>query len=255
MDNRSINTANLLALRVVVVELDASAGGAGGAAREADTTALLPLLRRSAASRRRSRDRSRARGRSGGGGSGRRSDGADWGVAASGAVAGDGRAGDGVLADAGPDVDTDTGVGARVGTWELDDGGRRSTGATRDVELDAAHVELSTRVVGGGVESNDLATEEVVARGDVGGKLNVPLAVLSLAELVDSPDTVVETLLLDLEPVQAGNISSSGRVVDLGKVGNDGTLVGLSNWVYDIVSPRMKMTEEDIYHHRPSADG
>jgi len=81
------------------------------------------------------------------------------------------------------------------------------------------------------VESNDLVAEEVIAVLESGGELDVPLAVGGLAEPVDSPDTTAQALLLDLEPVEAVNVGDGASVVDLGEVRDDGTLVGLGNWV------------------------
>jgi len=83
------------------------------------------------------------------------------------------------------------------------------------------------------VESDDFTTEEVVTVGDVGWDLDVPLTT-SLVESVDGPGTTVEALLLDLEPVETGNVALAGGAVDLGKVDNDGSLVGGSNWVITV---------------------
>lgn len=130
---------NLLALRVVVVELDAGAAGlAGGGTAVANTAALTPL----------------ADGRAGW----RRSLGGDWWGSlggdwrrslssgrrrrATGATSGsDGRAGDLVVGDTLPDVDLDAGVVAIVGTREADAGRELSVaGAAGNVDLDAATV-------------------------------------------------------------------------------------------------------------------
>lgn len=141
-----------------------------------------------------------------------------------------GRAGDDVAGHLGVDVDEDTGVGGLVSTGEADGSGG-GVAAAGDGELVAGHVWLSTARAAGGVEGDDLSTQEVVAGGDVGRDLDVDAAA-ALVEVLDTPEVVVAApagrvlgpaVLVDLEP--PGRAVGGGGVADLGEVDHDGAVV------------------------------
>lgn len=153
----------------------------------------------------------------------------------------DGWAGDGVCAalvvwGSGGVVDLgeDTGVIGRVGTWEGDGVGGASVGSrASDVDLSALHVELSLAADAGRMESDELSTEEVVSWGNAGWNVKV-LPSSSLDHLVNTPLATLKTVLVDLEPLEAGG-AGGGGVVDLGEVDDGWTLVGGSDWVVWVV--------------------
>lgn len=219
---------------VVVVDLRACRpGSTDGVSSVSNTTALSVLghSRPSCRGRRGSRwsGRPASRGRSRR--HGRRS--RDWlGARVSGGGE-DRRAGDGVAGGPAVDVDGDTRVAALVGTWELDGRGGGSACGAGNADLHAAHVELGAGVAACAVQRDELAAEEVVAVGDVGGDLDVPVAGAGV-EAVDGPYAAAEALLLDLEPVEGAGGGGGGGVVDLGEVDDDGALVGGGDWVVTV---------------------
>lgn len=133
------------------------------------------------------------------------------------------------------DVGEDGGVVLLVGAGELDGlGGGKGTGAG-DLDLGARGVELSTHVLVGAVEGEELDAEEVVAGGDALGHGEVVPAV-ALDHVVDTPDAGagVVVVLGDLEPVDAG-VGGGGGVVDLGEPGGHGAVVGGGDGVVRVV--------------------
>lgn len=69
------------------------------------------------------------------------------------------------------------------------------------------------------MKSDELVAEQVFARRDAVGDLDIPATVVS-NQLVDGPfaSRLVETLFSDLEPLEAGDTEASG-IVDLGTEG------------------------------------
>lgn len=132
------------------------------------------------------------------------------------------------------DVDKNTSVGALVGAREAN--GRRASGTTAgNRDLVASHVQLRASRTASRMKGNDLRTEEIVARGDVRGDLNLHLAAARV-EVLDAPEVVVTGgaggvlgpgVLEDLEP--AGGTVGGGGVGDLGHVHEDGTVVGAAD--------------------------
>jgi hypothetical protein len=132
------------------------------------------------------------------------------------------------------DVDIDACIAGGVGTREAHSGGRRAA-TTSDGELVAGHVELSTTRGGSAVQSNCLSTEEVVARGDVGGDLDINTAT-ALVHVLGAPIVGVTTVaarglgprvLVDLEE-STGTVGGAG-VVNLGQVSQDGAVVSTTD--------------------------
>lgn len=74
------------------------------------------------------------------------------------------------------------------------------------------------------MESNNLAAEEVVARGD--GRRNASGVNTTIGnELVNSPSITAQAIVIDLEPLEAVG-AGGGSVSNLGEVGKDRALVG-----------------------------
>lgn len=75
------------------------------------------------------------------------------------------------------------------------------------------HVELSTRVRTSSVESDELDTEEVLARGNATGDGEGDLALVG-DQLVNGPGATVKTVMVDLEPLEASDsgLSSIGNL-------------------------------------------
>ena len=111
------------------------------------------------------------------------------------------------------DVDVQTGLSAVIGTGELHGRAGSARATALDVELSAADVELRTANLAGGVETDVLGTEEVLARGELGGQGEGE--VLDTGTGVGSP---LETLgsdlrggeLVDLEPVTVTGVLGGG---------------------------------------------
>jgi len=216
---------------------------AGGASCVAFATALSVLLNRATAatsttttSRRRRHNRARRNSRRGPG------PGLASRLAARAGASGDPRRATGVHGrtrgdvsrERGVDVDEDPGVAGPVGAGE-GDGGRAGAAAAADRELEAGHVQLGAARAAGGVEGDRLGAQEVVARGDVGGDLDVELAAAGV-EVLDAPEVVVPGTargvlgprgLEHLEPAR-GAVGRRG-VRDLGHVHHDGSVVGTSD--------------------------
>ena len=133
------------------------------------------------------------------------------------------------------DVDEDAGVAVGVDAGNTD--GRAGLGGTaaREVELSARGVELHAVLAVGGVESGDLDAQEVLAVGDAGRELEVDPAVV-LDQVVDAPDRGrgIERVLPDFEPLGALRVGAC-RVIDLGHVRGDGSLVRRRNRVVRVV--------------------
>jgi len=101
--------------------------------------------------------------------------------------------------------------------------------ATGDLKVHALRVELSTTGGAGGVEGQDLVTDNVVTWGNAGGDLRDPGVVVG-NELVGSPGTgdggvVDETNSVNLEELEGGLVNSLAFTVAVGKVGHDWTVV------------------------------
>lgn len=130
-----------------------------------------------------------------------------------------------------------------VSTGEADGGGRSRASAANDVDLSAFHlrekivsiwtvpwtiattyVELSTRVRTGTVEGDHLRAQKVLTRLNTLGNAD-GVDALAVDDLLGTPDTVGEAVLLDLEPA-ATDTRVSGRVVDLLEVCQSWALVG-----------------------------
>ena len=132
------------------------------------------------------------------------------------------------------DVDKDAWVAGSVGTREAHSGGRRAA-TTSDGKLVAGHVELSATRGGSAVQSNSLSTEEVVARGDIGGDLDINTTT-ALVHVLGAPVVGVTTVaarglgprvLVDLEE-STGAVGGAG-VVDLGQVSQDGAVMSTTD--------------------------
>jgi hypothetical protein len=124
------------------------------------------------------------------------------------------------------DVEEHAGVGVEVVTREGNTTGGGSAGA-RDGEFHAADVGLHSVEDVGAMKGNELSAEQVVARGDVGGKLDVHAAAV-VEQSVNSPLSIScsVSILVDLEP----HISRT-RIGPC-EVDDDGTKMG---GVYDVV--------------------
>ena len=82
--------------------------------------------------------------------------------------------------------------------------------------------------------TKDLVTHEIVAWGNALGQ-SKGIPALLVVELVNSPGTaLVLSFLLDLEPLQAVRVGS-GSIVDLGEIGDNGTVVRGSNRIVFVV--------------------
>lgn len=145
-----------------------------------------------------------------------------------------GGAGHGVLAHVLVDRETKARASLRVSLRELDTGRSGGTGAG-DLELVASDVVLSTTSGGGSVKSDSLSTEEVVTGSDVRGDGEVELSAV-VVEVLSAPVVVVTlgrargllpSVLVDLEELR-GTISGGG-ILDLGKIGHNGTPMGTAN--------------------------
>lgn len=160
------------------------------------------------------------RGLGGGGstrGSGRRSRG---GSRATGGTVPDLGTGDGVAGWVVVEVEEDTGISGLVGTWDSYTSGKIGRAGSADLDLDTAHVELSTGRTVTLVESDDLRAEEVLASSEAGGESDAVLATVGNKSL-NSPLAVGKTLLSELDPDVALTVGAGGC-----NVGHDGTLVG-----------------------------
>lgn len=124
------------------------------------------------------------------------------------------------------DADGDTSISSLVGTWKTDSWWVGRT-ASSNPDLSTAHVELSTWVASSSVESNDLTAEEVVSRWDAGWD---PVGVFAFVgnELVNTPDLTGQSVLVDLEPLQACWVRGRSGIWNLREVCDDWTLV---RWV------------------------
>lgn len=122
-----------------------------------------------------------------------------------------------------------------VSTGEADKVGAGVGARPSNLDLGALHVELGGTADAGGVKGEQLDAHEVVAGGDAAGHVEVVPAAVG-DHVVDSPDAVVEALLGDLEPLEAGR-AGVGSIVDLGEVDLDGTLVGGGDGVIRVVGP------------------
>lgn len=132
------------------------------------------------------------------------------------------------------DRNLDTWVGTGIGSWESNNRRWGATSSARDSNLNTSHIELGARVVSGGVEGNDLSSQEVVTVGNVCGDSDIPFTGLLCVQLVHSPDTTIKTLLLDLEPIKSVDVGLGTGIANLGEVDNDGSLVGGSDWVVTV---------------------
>lgn len=166
---------------------------------------------RAGGSRGGSRRRVRARGGGGGGARVRK---------------GQGRAGNLVRAKVLVEVEEDAGVGLGVQGRAEGTIGQVGTGAS-DLQVEALGVVLGTVRAAGGVQGNDLVTDNVVAGLECRGDGNVPGEAV-LDQLVRGPGSGVgpadETSLGDLDPLQRGLVDAGG-VIGRGNVGDDGTVV------------------------------
>lgn len=111
-----------------------------------------------------------------------------------------------------------------------------TAGTSSDVDLSTLHVELGGATVAGGVESDELSTEKVLAVGNAGWDLDV-LVSIGGNQIINSPlaSGGVVSGLRDLEP-SISNTAVSECVVDLLQVGHDGTLVAGIDDIYKFVT-------------------
>lgn len=133
------------------------------------------------------------------------------------------------------DVNYDTRVVSLVGTRERDGVATDGRSTTRDVNLSAANVELSTALGVSRVQGKKLNTHEVVARCNASGHFEVlPSAILDHA--VNTPLTVVvgQAIVVNLEPALTVRTSACG-IVDLGKPDGDRALVTGSDGMVGVV--------------------
>lgn len=139
------------------------------------------------------------------------------------------------LASAAVNADLDAGVVGLVGARQGDGLAGLEVAAASDLDLGAGAVELGATLAAGAVQSEQLNAEQVLARGDALGHVEVvPAAALDHA--VDGPLATagVEVVLGDLEPAQA-LVRAGGSVVDLGEPGGDGALVRGGDRVVNVV--------------------
>lgn len=140
-------------------------------------------------------------------------------------------AGDGVAGEGAVNVEADTLIAGSVERGSLN---TRGAGITRagDGDVEALRIILSTVEITSAVEGNDLMTENVVSRGNIGGNLNHP-AVIVGNELVGGPlswgiSTINQAGLGDLEELERGLVNSLASLrTAVGEVVDDGTVVAL----------------------------
>lgn len=84
-----------------------------------------------------------------------------------------GRAGDGVAAERGVEVEEDAGVARGVKFSCGNARGERLRAAAADLDVQALRVALGAIRASGAVEGDDLVAEDVVTRGEAGGELHV----------------------------------------------------------------------------------
>ena len=134
------------------------------------------------------------------------------------------------------DVNLDPGIIGIIRARKLD---RRRTGtppaAARDGDLVATDIELGAARLARRVQGQRLGAQQVVARGDVGGDLDVHLAAAG-AEVARAPVVVVADAATglfgprvgeDLEP--ACGAVGRARVGDFGQVDLHGAIVGAAD--------------------------
>jgi hypothetical protein len=90
----------------------------------------------------------------------------------------DRRAGDGVAAEGGVEVEEDAGVLGRVELGGGHAGGQGFRAAAVDLDVEALGVGLGSVGAAGGVKGDDLVAQDVVAWGQTGGDLDVRREVL-----------------------------------------------------------------------------
>lgn len=131
------------------------------------------------------------------------------------------------------DVESNSWVAGAIDTWEADGAGWAVCARASNVDVCARHVELSTTGSVGIVESNDFNTHEVVSRSNTARDSKVGPSVV-VDHGIHTPDTTLETIAVNLEPLEASCTSCAG-IVNLGKVDLDGTFVALCDWVVSII--------------------
>ncbi|KAF3921086.1 hypothetical protein AA313_de0206668 [Arthrobotrys entomopaga] len=136
--------------------------------------------------------------------------------------------GDGIVGDLWVvDVDQDTWIGRRIGSWEFD--GLRSVlaGGARDFNVGARWVELSSLCVFGSMKGDNFVTHEILTVLDLAGEGDGPSIVI-LDESFGCPSSIShETGFVNLEPVQLRSNSCCAVTTAVGEVSDDGTLVGV----------------------------
>lgn len=144
------------------------------------------------------------------------------GAAAAGASGVQSGSGDRVVLDGGVGVEEDAGliVGVELGAEDTD--GVVGAGAG-DLNVHALGVVLGTVQFAGGVKRDDLVTEDVVAGRDGRGHGSDPF--VTVGDQLDSGpllSRLVETGLLDLDPLEGLDINVGAVASAVGDVGDDG---------------------------------
>ena len=169
-------------------------------------------------------------------------------------------------------VVANSGVTARIGTRERN--ARRVGRATGgDSELSALHVELSTGVVAGGVEGDELTTEQIVSGSDARGNGDSDNTIVG-NQLVDGPLSIrSQSIFVNLEPSRVGSVGEG--VGDFGHVDlryvmrndsgesrsisrptyHDGTLVGSINDTASGVYPAERDLVTSLYRNLVGGTG
>lgn len=140
-------------------------------------------------------------------------------------------AGDAVAGERVVDVDEDTGVVGFVQLHARGAGSELVGAGARDLEVDTLRVILRAIFVVRRMQRDDLVTQDVVARGHVLGDRDGP-AVIGGDELIGCPVSglvrVVEHALGgNLVEFQGGLVGGGAFAVAIGKVVDDGAVVGL----------------------------
>ena len=124
-------------------------------------------------------------------------------------------------------VDTyqDTGLSCRIRAGEGDGLGVGERAAVCDVDLGTGKVELSLSLLRGAVEGDQFYAEEVVARWNARGQVEVgPSSVADHAVDCPFPGAIVVSIFSDLEPLEVAR-AGRGCVINFGEVRHHGSCI------------------------------
>lgn len=145
----------------------------------------------------------------------------------------EGRTGDWVAGDGLVDVEDDAITGGGIELGSNDTSGLVGT-ITVDLQVEARGVVLSTTLSAGGVESDQLVTEDIVSWGNRLGDFDEP-GVVVLDQLIVTPDTgdaraINNTDTIDLEELKGGLVNRGTVGLAAGKVVNNRAMVRFGPW-------------------------